>query len=245
MAGKIVHESVIEEADLHEVLANGTGLDVILISLGDAAKEVHRIGIAEVIVQGGQDVSFGVEDLGLSESIIGNVSEVGNVRGENLFVLGRNEHGSNTDKLQTVELNNLGREETINDVHRKEESLRQKVETRMDFDQPVNENATHLPLEIVLVRHIIGVRSRRDLQVTQVLEDLDNVLGDHQRIVQVLSIKVINVIGDGFDQHGVCLLKARFTVLGLDVAHSLLGLNMNLLSQWLLVVGRCFFLDRK
>ena len=87
MTREVVHEAVIKEADLHEILAKGSGLDVIVIGLGDAAKEVHWVGVAEVIVQSRENISFSAEDLFFSEAIVGDVTKVGDVWREDLFIL--------------------------------------------------------------------------------------------------------------------------------------------------------------
>ena len=87
MTGEILHKAVVEKADLHEILAKGTGLDIIVVGLGDAAKEVHWVGVAEVIVQSRENISFSTEDLFFSEAIVGDVTKVGDVWREDLFIL--------------------------------------------------------------------------------------------------------------------------------------------------------------
>lgn len=116
---------MIKKADLHEILAKCSGLDVIVVGLGDAAKEVHWVGVAEVVVKGRENISFGGENLFFGEAIIGDVTEVGNVGRENFFILGCDEHCSDTNKLKAFKLDNLGGEESVDDVDGEEESFRQ------------------------------------------------------------------------------------------------------------------------
>lgn len=151
MAGSVGHESVIQQANLHQVLADSSRLDVVVVRLRDTTKKVHGVGIAKVIVESAQDESLGAQDLSLGEAIIGNASKVLDVRREHFFVLGGNEHGSDADELQTIELDDLFGEKSVDDVDGEEEGFGQEVEAGVDLDEPVNQNTTRFPLEVVLV----------------------------------------------------------------------------------------------
>src|SRR5689334_9102891 len=63
VAWSVTHESVVQKADLHEVLADGARLDVIVVRLRDSSQEVHWVGVAEVIVEGAQNKSLGAQNL--------------------------------------------------------------------------------------------------------------------------------------------------------------------------------------
>ena len=170
-------------------------MNIVVVGLGDAAEKVHGVGVAKVVVKGRQDKALRTEDLGLSEAIIGDVTEVGDVRGENLLVLGGNEHGGDTDKLKTIELDDLCTQETIDDVDGKEERLGQQVEAGMDLNEPVDENAASLPLKVVLVIHVLGVRHRLAFEVAKVLENFRRVLGNHKGVLKIFRVKVLNTWG--------------------------------------------------
>ena len=107
MARRVLEEAVVEAADLKKILAESAGLDVVVVGLGDTTKEVHGVGVGEVVVQGAKDEALGLEDLGLGEAIIGDVLEVLNVGREDFLVLGGDEHGSDTDELEAVKLDDL------------------------------------------------------------------------------------------------------------------------------------------
>src|ERR1700730_1720192 len=107
MTRKEVHEAVVKQADLHEVLAKGSGLDVVVVGLRDAAKEVHWVGEAQIIVESSEDVFLSTQNFRLREPIVGDVTEVGNVRRKDLFILGGNEHSGNTNKLKAIKLNDF------------------------------------------------------------------------------------------------------------------------------------------
>ena len=87
MTGTVGHEPVIEKADLHKILANRARLDVIVVRLGNATKEVHGVGIAEVIVEGLKDKALSAQDFGLAETVIGDMAEVGNMRRQDFLIL--------------------------------------------------------------------------------------------------------------------------------------------------------------
>lgn len=96
MARAVGHKSVVEETDLHQVLADGTRLNVIVVRLRDSAEEVHRVGVAKIVVECAKDESLSAEDLSFTETVVGDALEVLDVRRKDLLVLGRDEHGSDT-----------------------------------------------------------------------------------------------------------------------------------------------------
>lgn len=190
VAGKEVHEAMIKETDLHEVLAQSSGVDVIVIRLGDTTEEVHRVRITEVIVQAGQDPALSSEDLLLREAVIGDVAERSYVRGENLLVLGSNEHACNADELEAVETDHLARKETVDDVNRKEEGFGKEVEAVVDFDEPVDKDTAHLPFEIFLIIHVFGIGQGGNFKFLEVVEDLVDILCDHERVIDVFGVEI-------------------------------------------------------
>jgi hypothetical protein len=108
MAWRVLDEAVVETADFEKVLAKSAGLDVVVVGLGNSAKEVHGVGVAQVVIESSKDEALSAENLLLGEAVVGDVTEVLDVRGQNLFVLGCDEHGSDTNQLETVELDDLG-----------------------------------------------------------------------------------------------------------------------------------------
>lgn len=199
LAGGELHEAVVKQGNLHEVLADGAGLDVIVVRLGDASEKVHGVGVAKVVFQGAQDKTLGTEDFRLAEAVVGDALEVFNVGGEDLFVLGGNEHGSDADQLEVIELHHLFGEEAIDNVDSEEKGLGKKVEAGVDLNQPINEDTTRLPLEIVLVAHVVVVGDRLDLQLVEILKDFGGVFGNHQGVVEIIIVNV----GEDFLRSGL------------------------------------------
>ena len=58
-------ETPLETFDLEQVLANRAHLNVVVVSLADASQEVDGVRVAEVPVDGLQDVTLRLEDLSL------------------------------------------------------------------------------------------------------------------------------------------------------------------------------------
>ena len=214
MARRVLEEAVVETANLKQILAESAGLDVVVVGLGDTTEEVHGVGVGEVVVQGTKDEALGLEDLGLGEAIIGDVLEVLDVGREDFLVLGSDEHGGDTDELEAVELDNLAGEEAVDDVDSKEEGLRQQPKTRVNLEQPVDKDAAHLPLELVLAVHVVRVGKSGDLKLLHVGEDFVHVLGDHERVIEILFVEVLCLLGQFLQGLVVQLIVVKCEVLG-------------------------------
>lgn len=154
---RIRQEAVVYESNLHEVLGKGTCLDVVVVGLGATAQKVERIGVVESKVQDLEDITFRLEDFLVRVSTVGHVDEVLDRRSHDFFVLGSDEHGRQADELELLERDDPEREEAINDVDGKEKRLGKEAELVVDLDEPVNENAAHLPLQVLLVVHVVRV----------------------------------------------------------------------------------------
>ena len=111
--------------DLPQVFGDGSGLDVVLISLADPPKKVDGVGVAEVPVQGLQDVTLGLEDLGFGVGGVRTVEKVSSRRGNDLFHLRSDEHTRDPHELQFDEGDDTGGKETINDIDAEEKGLRE------------------------------------------------------------------------------------------------------------------------
>lgn len=225
MTRRVLKEAVVETANLKQVLAERTGLDVVVVGLGDAAKEVHGVGVREVVVEGTQDETLGLKDLSLGEAIVGNVLEVLDVGREDFLVLGSNEHGGDTNQLETVELDNLARKEAVDDVDSQEEGLRQQPKARVNLQKPVDKDATHLPFEFVLAVHVVGVGESGDLKLLHVVKDFVHVLSDHERIIKIFRVEVLGLFRKFLEGLVVKLIVVQGEVLGGEEGLALLSSN--------------------
>ena len=105
----------------------------------------------------------------------------------------------------------------------------------MNLDKPVDQDTTRLPLEVVLVRHILRVRNRLVLEVAKIFEDFVCVLGNHKRVIHVLIVQVLDT-GRELDGRVLSfdLLDRDFGLLSLDFFGCLGTFNL-FRCGWLLV----------
>ena len=118
------------------------------------------------------------------------------------------------ESLEAVELDNLAGEEAVDDVDSKEEGLRQQPKTRVNLEQPVDKDAAHLPLELVLAVHVVRVGKSGDLKLLHVGEDFVHVLGDHERVIEILFVEVLCLLGQFLQGLVVQLIVVKCEVLG-------------------------------
>ncbi len=154
-------EAPLEALDLKQVLPNGTDLDVVFVRFTDPAEEVNGVRVAQIPVNGLEDIALGLKDLGFRVRGVRTVEEVGRGGSDNLLHLRGNEHARDPHELQLREGNHTRGEEAVNDVNTEEQGLWQEAETRVDLDEPVGQDATHFPGEVLLVGHVVRVRHRR------------------------------------------------------------------------------------
>lgn len=161
------HEAVVDDRDLHEVLGHGARVDVVAVGLGDAAQEVDRVRVRQVEADDAEDVALGLEDLVVRVAAVRHVEEVLDRGAHDLLVLGRDEEGRDADELELDERHDAHRQEPVDDVDGEEDRLGQEAELGVDLDEPVDEDAAHLPRHLVLRRHVVGLGHGRELRASE------------------------------------------------------------------------------
>lgn len=154
---------MVDDTDLHEVLGHGSALNVVAIGFRDPSEEVDGVGVGEVEVDVAKNVAFGFEDFVVFVSTVSHVEEVGNGRAHHFLVLGSDEEGGNSDELKFNEGDDTGGEEAIDDVGREEDGFGEEAEFGVNLDEPVNQDSSHFPGNLVLIRHVVDVRHSREL----------------------------------------------------------------------------------
>jgi len=71
----------------------------------------------------------------------------------------RNKHGRRADELQFAPLYGHHRQETVDKVNGKEQRLAVQVVLIGNFDQPVDEDRSHIRCNVCLTLHVIGSRT--------------------------------------------------------------------------------------
>lgn len=162
-AGRGRHKALVHNCELQEILGDSTSLQVVLISLADAAKEAHGARPSEIEVKDGEHEALGLQDFINSVAAIDHVDDLLDGRRSDLFILGSDEDGSSTDQLQLSEGDDLVGEEAVNVVDAKKQCLREQSKAEMHLDQPVHQHRSHGPLDLGLVGHVVGYRQHGNL----------------------------------------------------------------------------------
>lgn len=105
-----------------------------------------------------------LQDLVNRISTVHHVDNFLDRRTVNLFILGGDEDSSRADQLQLAQGYNFARQESINVVDTKEQSLGQKVEPMMDLDNPIHKDGSHGPLDLRLIVHVMSIGQHFDLE---------------------------------------------------------------------------------
>lgn len=120
----VLHEATIYASHFHKVLCDGSAVDIILVGLANATKEVDWVGVGQIVANHLKHVSFRLEDLFVSVAAIGHVQEGRDGRADNLFVFGSDEKSSDTDELELDERYSADRKEAVDNVGSEEDGFR-------------------------------------------------------------------------------------------------------------------------
>lgn len=162
-AGRGGHKALVHDGELEEVLGDSTSLQVVLISLADAAKKAHRARPSEIEVEDGEHEALGLQNFVNGVAAIDHVDNLLDGRRSDLFILGSDKDGSSTDQLQLSEGDDLVGEEPVNVVDAEKQGLREQSKAEVHLDQPVHQHRSHRPLDLGLVGHVVGHRQHSNL----------------------------------------------------------------------------------
>ena len=115
------------------------------------------VRVRQVEIQCREQIPFRFQDFLDAITPIGHVEEVDDGRADDFFVLGSDKQGGETDELELDEGDDASGEEAVDEVSRDEEGFGQEAEFGVNLNEPVHEDAPHLPLELGLLRHVVGV----------------------------------------------------------------------------------------
>src|SRR5690606_25331496 len=113
-------------------------LEVIVIRLANAAEEAHGAGPPKLEMQHAQHKTLSLENFFGGIARVHHVDDLLNRRAVYLFVLGCYEESGGTNELELPKRDDLDREETINAIDSKEESLWEEAKPVVHLDQPVH-----------------------------------------------------------------------------------------------------------
>lgn len=158
-------KAVIHELNLKKVLGHGANLDVIVVSLANAAKEGHWTRELHLPLELTEHEALSLEDLIGTVGIIDHVDNLWNSWRVDLLNLGSEQDGSGTDELKLAEGDNLAGEEAVDVVDAQIQSLWEHVESGMDLNEPIHEDTAHVGLDLGLESlHVVVLRNILELR---------------------------------------------------------------------------------
>eukprot|EP00037_Helgoeca_nana_P001387 m.26605 g.26605 ORF g.26605 m.26605 type:complete len:377 (+) comp11810_c0_seq1:154-1284(+) len=179
------------DRELHQVLGQVVRLLVSRRCLGVPSKEVQREGAAQVVVERLEKETLHRDDLLLCVRVVGDPHKVADLRWVHLLVLGRHEHRGDAGELELGAGDVLQGEESVNEVERHVQRFLLQLETDVHFDQPVDQDPSHVWCDVGLDScHVPMRHSLLHLELLLVRHDLGDVLGHDLRIVGVNQIDI-------------------------------------------------------
>jgi hypothetical protein len=141
-------ESVVEQRNLHEELAQRPRLKVVIVGLGDPPHPRVRAAVTrDVELEALEDNPLATKDLVATVSALGHVNEFLDGGSHDLLVLGGDEHGGDTDELELDKRDDAVREETVDEVDGDPEGFGEHVVTHVDLEEPIDERRSHGPVD--------------------------------------------------------------------------------------------------
>lgn len=94
------------------------------------------------------------QDLIASVGLVRDVHEVTDLGSVNLFILGGNEHRGAAHELELGARDGAALEEAVDDVDGEVQRLGAELKLEVHLDEPVNEDLTHLGVDVRLLLHV-------------------------------------------------------------------------------------------
>mmetsp|Transcript_22915 Transcript_22915/g.54843 ORF Transcript_22915/g.54843 Transcript_22915/m.54843 type:complete len:278 (+) Transcript_22915:282-1115(+) len=180
LRGSVLEERVLLERQLAQVLAKRLGRSVALASLcrlHEAVQEALGGGDGQLEVQSVQDDGLHGHDLFPLVRIVRDVDKLVDGRWMNFLVFGGNQHASDAHELQLAAGDWYVREEAVDVVDGQVQRLRDESVLLRHLHQPVDQNSSHLGVDVALVLHEVwGDLLLADFQLLQVSVDLVHVV---------------------------------------------------------------------
>ena len=123
-----------------------------------------------------EHVLFHRQDFLFRVRVVCNIHKVGNDGRVDLFVLGSYEHSGDTDQLQFVAVDRGRAQESVDQIHSKEESLLEQSKLQVHLNEPIDEDLTHRLIDVLLVVHVFSVRHRQLFICQTMMIDVANEL---------------------------------------------------------------------
>jgi hypothetical protein len=124
-----------------------------------------------------------------------DIDKIAQLRRVDLFVLGCDEQAGNPNQLKFRPGDLRTLEVTINEIDRQVERLRDELELQVDFHQPVDQDRTHLLVDVRLRLHVHGSDGRNRFAFAEVVVHVFDVRRNAKRVVLVALVNVVDGTG--------------------------------------------------
>ena len=161
----VAHHVVLGKRDLDGVHAEhveallGRDPDAALVRAGAGLDEAGQ----EVVGGRGRDLELKLvkdgllhgEDLVLGVGAVADEDKVADLGGPDLLVLGGDQHRGDPDELEVLPRDPVHVEVPVDDLDRQEEGLGHQPELEVHLDKPVDQDGTHLVVDVRLLVHVV------------------------------------------------------------------------------------------
>lgn len=149
-----------------------------------------------VEIQNLEHLPFHIQYLFLCVCVVSYVHKVSHNRWIYLLILTCNQHRSNTNKLKFLSIDLLFFKVPVDQINSQVETFGDKLKLEMNFDQPINQNRSHLFIDVFLFSHVGGrnriIISRLTLCTPEPCENFRCILCTHLRVFEVVQISLFN-----------------------------------------------------
>lgn len=147
----------VEQAQLAEVLGSHLGLGVEFEHFDLAVDELEHGRHREVELERVEHAHFHVEDFLGGLGLVRDLHEVTHLRRLDFLLLAGDEHAGHAHQLQLRAVHVGNGQVAVDGGNCEVKSFGQQLELEVDFNQPVNQNPTHLFVDVGLGFHLIRV----------------------------------------------------------------------------------------
>mmetsp|Transcript_17104 Transcript_17104/g.46264 ORF Transcript_17104/g.46264 Transcript_17104/m.46264 type:complete len:310 (+) Transcript_17104:562-1491(+) len=133
------------------------------------------------------------QDLIAGVGVVRDVHELVHGRWMDLLVLRGDEHTGDADELQLSAVHGTGLQEAVDVVHGEVECLRHKPVLLSDLHEPIDEDATHGGVDVLLTVHVVHHHAHLQLDVIEVIVDVVHVGSAQLRVGAVHRVDIYNL----------------------------------------------------
>ena len=154
MAWRIFDQSIFNQSQLNQISGHHVGLVVDLHKLSEPLQEQVRRGDSDVEVELFEHLTFHLKNLFFGISFVSDIDKVSQIWRIDFFILAGSEKCSDSDKLEFLSGDLSFFKISVNEIDSQEKRFVDQFELEMDINQPVDEDGSHLFIDVLLLAHV-------------------------------------------------------------------------------------------